>query len=689
MEAAFAAPPMDQNPTKESRPPINLRIKFRSENVEQFIERYAVDVSRGGIFIRTREPLAVGTQLKLDFQFQNGSALMSGEGTVVWIREFDPNRTTVPPGMGVRFDKLSPESQAVLEQLLVEKAKRERGGVPGSAGHAGGGMAVRRPSSMFSALEPQVSVAEGTASDKPAASATAAGTNAPATSGPSLVEKLAAKPGASKVESKSEAAYRPLGTAKNPFSGTPAPTPTTPSSSPDAPPASSSGGGPRPLSELLPLFAGGGKTSPAAASPPTRHEAAAADGGGFDDLNEEPTQIAGRLPSFLSSDDDATTEVPADLAQAVKTAAPLPADFLPGASPDSLRPGARAKQSLDEAPPKAKETTAETAEAPATPAVVTAAKTESAAALPVATAAATAPKPAEPPAKKRSAAPVVVAVVVLGASAIFLYKFFGANTTENVATAPSSAGIPAAATGEPSALSPPPTPPAAAPTGEPTAPAVPAAAAPPPAEPPAPAAEPKPAAPVAAAAEDPAAEGTTKKTKKKTKPASTVAAAEPAAVPAAAPTAGAGTTTTTPEASDPAGVVHQVKVTSKPVGADVLLDGQNVGATPFSVGVADINAPHSIIVRKDGFEPFEQMIGPSSAWSKAKGSKGKPGLSVLKLNARLKPMGGAGPAEGRGATEPPASGDAPAKTDAPKTEAPKVERPLPPTDQPSPPGEGQ
>src|SRR6185503_19761023 len=108
----FAASSMDQNQTKDPRPPVNLRIKFRSENVDQFIERYAVDVSRGGIFIRTRDPLAVGTQLRLDFQFHNGTALMAGEGTVVWIREVDPNRASVPPGMGVRFDKLSPESQA-------------------------------------------------------------------------------------------------------------------------------------------------------------------------------------------------------------------------------------------------------------------------------------------------------------------------------------------------------------------------------------------------------------------------------------------------------------------------------------------------------------------------------------------------------------------------------------------------
>ena len=92
---------------KETRGPVNLRIKFRSENLDQFIERYGVDVSRGGIFIRTREPLPVGTRLKLDFQLLDAAPLFQGEGTVVWIREHDPARAGVTPGMGVRFDKLS------------------------------------------------------------------------------------------------------------------------------------------------------------------------------------------------------------------------------------------------------------------------------------------------------------------------------------------------------------------------------------------------------------------------------------------------------------------------------------------------------------------------------------------------------------------------------------------------------
>src|SRR5215471_17992354 len=109
------------------RTPVTLKIKFKSANIDQFIERYSVDVSRGGIFIRTKEPLPVGTQLKFEFQLQDAQPLISGDGTVVWIREHDPTRTGVAPGMGVRFDKLASQSQQVLDRILAEKQRLDAG----------------------------------------------------------------------------------------------------------------------------------------------------------------------------------------------------------------------------------------------------------------------------------------------------------------------------------------------------------------------------------------------------------------------------------------------------------------------------------------------------------------------------------------------------------------------------------
>ena len=144
---------MSEPTPKDPRGPTNLRIKFRSASLDQFIERYAVDVSRGGIFIRTREPLPVDTRLRLEFQLQDATPLLAGEGTVVWIREHDPTRENVTPGMGVRFDKLTPETQPTLEKILAEKTRLEQAGVAAVGQPKGGGMAVRRPSGVFASLD--------------------------------------------------------------------------------------------------------------------------------------------------------------------------------------------------------------------------------------------------------------------------------------------------------------------------------------------------------------------------------------------------------------------------------------------------------------------------------------------------------------------------------------------------------
>jgi uncharacterized protein (TIGR02266 family) len=113
---------------KSQRSPVTLRIKFKSATLEQFIERYAVDVSQGGIFIRTKEPLPVGTTMRFEFQLRDESPLITGEGTVVWIREQNAGQAGVAPGMGVRFDRLTEASQGVLDEILAHKAARGANG---------------------------------------------------------------------------------------------------------------------------------------------------------------------------------------------------------------------------------------------------------------------------------------------------------------------------------------------------------------------------------------------------------------------------------------------------------------------------------------------------------------------------------------------------------------------------------
>ncbi|MFW5921592.1 MAG: TIGR02266 family protein, partial [Polyangiales bacterium] len=119
---------------KDKRAPVSLKVRFKSATVDEFVEHYARDISRGGIFIKSKNPMAIGTLLKFEFQLKDESGLIHGVGRVVWKRDTEKSDEANPPGMGIKFIKMDPDSRA-----LVQKIIEERGDEPGrfEAGEAG------------------------------------------------------------------------------------------------------------------------------------------------------------------------------------------------------------------------------------------------------------------------------------------------------------------------------------------------------------------------------------------------------------------------------------------------------------------------------------------------------------------------------------------------------------------------
>jgi hypothetical protein len=113
-------------------------------------------------------------------------------------------------------------------------------------------------------------------------------------------------------------------------------------------------------------------------------------------------------------------------------------------------------------------------------------------------------------------------------------------------------------------------------------------------------------------------------------------AAKPAEAPAAGGEAKPAESAKPAEAAKPAAEAAPerptLKITSSPSGADVIIDGNVVGTTPFTSRDVDATAPHGITVKKDGFEPQDRMIGTSD-WAAKKGGPS------LKVNIKLRRVG--------------------------------------------------
>src|ERR1700716_408403 len=87
-----------------------LLVAYRT--VDGFITDWAVNISRGGIFINTRKPLAVGTTVRLIISLPDTAFPFDLCGRVARVNEFD-NPSNQVPGMGIEF-------------LDVDEDKRER-----------------------------------------------------------------------------------------------------------------------------------------------------------------------------------------------------------------------------------------------------------------------------------------------------------------------------------------------------------------------------------------------------------------------------------------------------------------------------------------------------------------------------------------------------------------------------------
>jgi hypothetical protein len=75
--------------------------------------------------------------------------------------------------------------------------------------------------------------------------------------------------------------------------------------------------------------------------------------------------------------------------------------------------------------------------------------------------------------------------------------------------------------------------------------------------------------------------------------------------------------------------IYWLRVRSTPPGAEVLIDGQVEGQTPFQRRIFDTSRPYALTVRKAGYETHEQMLSASDEWAK------KGNVRTLNINAKL------------------------------------------------------
>ena len=111
-------PPGDDERRVALRAELETQVGLEGEN--RFFTGKTGDVSKGGLFIATDEPLPVGMELMLNFVLPGG-ARVRAEAVVAWVRAPRYRPHELPSGMGLRFDAIEADQLEAIRHFLEER----------------------------------------------------------------------------------------------------------------------------------------------------------------------------------------------------------------------------------------------------------------------------------------------------------------------------------------------------------------------------------------------------------------------------------------------------------------------------------------------------------------------------------------------------------------------------------------
>jgi uncharacterized protein (TIGR02266 family) len=102
--------------------PINpVRIRLRYPDLETFVQKFAPNVTRGGVFLASRNLHPVGAAISFEIQLAGGEIVLAGDGKVSWVKDYNPAEPGRPYGMGVQFVSLESATKPILARVLRAK----------------------------------------------------------------------------------------------------------------------------------------------------------------------------------------------------------------------------------------------------------------------------------------------------------------------------------------------------------------------------------------------------------------------------------------------------------------------------------------------------------------------------------------------------------------------------------------
>lgn len=107
---------------KSKRYPTEIEVRYSSE--QGLAVEWITNISKGGMFIKSENPLPPGTPLKITFSVPGREDLsIEVKGVVRWKAE--PSDPSIIPGMGVEITKIDEKNRRIFEELIESLTKKQ------------------------------------------------------------------------------------------------------------------------------------------------------------------------------------------------------------------------------------------------------------------------------------------------------------------------------------------------------------------------------------------------------------------------------------------------------------------------------------------------------------------------------------------------------------------------------------
>jgi hypothetical protein len=134
-----------------------LRIKLRYPDAATFVEKFAINVGRSGLFLATRGLQPLGAELRFELRLLDDQVVLAGVGRVSAVYEPRDDRPEAPYGMAIEFMRVTRESRDLVLRMLERRREQGLGepALPVPEGMEEGGEAAQRSVTRPRGLEPE------------------------------------------------------------------------------------------------------------------------------------------------------------------------------------------------------------------------------------------------------------------------------------------------------------------------------------------------------------------------------------------------------------------------------------------------------------------------------------------------------------------------------------------------------